>query len=556
MAKKKNTTETRPGKAKVRAAIRNRTLVVRCLRANDYAQVVAIQKACFPGVTPWSKKQFSSQLKRFSEGQIGIEIDGTLVATSSSLIINRADISPRHSFDDACANSTLSNHNPDGDTLYGIDIAVLPKHRGKRLARRIYDARKDLITEHNLRSMLIAGRMPNYHKHASKLKPETYLSRVIERDIRDPVILAQCANGFVPLHVIRNYLPSDGESCGHAVLMEWFNPEYVSHRPGRKPPIDDVRVAAVQYQMRPVASFEEFCGHVEFFVDTASDYRCDFICFPELLTNQLLSIIPKRDGDTAMDTARRLSDFTERYVALFVRLAMHYNINIIGGTHLTVENDHVYNDAYLFRRDGSVACQRKIHITPSEAQWWGVQGGDSVQVFETDCGPIAILICYDVEFPELARIARAQGAQMIFVPFNTDIRPSYLRVRTCAAARCIENNVYCILSGPVGNLPLVDGSDIHYAQACILTPSDIPFSRDGIGAEGAPNIETLCIHELDMSLLRYTHSEGSVRTWLDRRHDMYQLSYGGRRVTDTLTPEHMPTPSAQADTTTASQVRK
>jgi predicted amidohydrolase len=204
---------------------------------------------------------------------------------------------------------------------------------------------------------------------------------------------------------------------------------------------------------------------------------------------------------------------------------MKYNVNIIGGSHLTVENDKLYNIAYLFRRDGSVARQYKLHITPGEARWWGVRPGKSVEVFDTDRGRIAILICYDVEFPELTRIAAAKGATILFVPFNTDIRSGYMRVRTCAAARCIENGIYAVLAGPIGNLPFVDGADIHYGQACILTPSDVSFARDGIAEEATPNVETMVVCELNLDTLRKNRRNGTVRPWMDRRTDIYSVTW-------------------------------
>jgi predicted amidohydrolase len=154
-----------------------------------------------------------------------------------------------------------------------------------------------------------------------------------------------------------------------------------------------------------------------------------------------------------------------------------------------------------------------------------VEAGNHIEVFDTDRGRIAILICYDIEFPELARIAVSQGAEMIFVPFNTDIRAGYLRVRYCAQARCVENNVYCILSGACGNLPQVEGADVHYAQSCILTPSDVPFSRDGIGSEATPNVETMVVHDIDLNLVSSTRTNGAVRTWVDRRKDVYHVVY-------------------------------
>src|SRR6185503_7449485 len=214
------------------------------------------------------------------------------------------------------------------------------------------------------------------------------------------------------------------ESGGYAVFMEWLNPE---HYPAGAPAaVRTVRVAAVQYQMRPVASFEEFAQQCEFFIDTASEYRMDFLLFPEMITNQLQMLVPAPESSL---TARRLDEFTPRYTDFFTRMAMKYNLNIVGGTHLTVENEKLHNIASLFRRDGSVEKQYKLHISSSEAKWWGVSAGDEVRVFDTDRGKIAILIGDDVLFPESARIACSKGANLLFVPFNTDIRSAYMRIR-------------------------------------------------------------------------------------------------------------------------------
>ncbi|MEQ9065156.1 MAG: carbon-nitrogen hydrolase family protein, partial [Gimesia chilikensis] len=208
--------------------------------------------------------------------------------------------------------------------------------------------------------------------------------------------------------------------------------------------------------------FDEYAQQCEFFLDTASDYKCDFILFPELFTTQLLSCVePTRPGQAA----RRLAEFTPQYLDFFTEMAVKYNVNVIGGSQFVVEHGTLYNTSYLFGRDGSIGKQYKIHITPSERKWWGVSPGDRVEVFDTDCGRIAIQICYDIEFPELTRIAAQKGAQIVFVPFNTDTRHGYLRVRHCAQARCVENHLYVAISGCTGNLPFVENADIHYAQS-------------------------------------------------------------------------------------------
>jgi predicted amidohydrolase len=274
--------------------------------------------------------------------------------------------------------------------------------------------------------------------------------------------------------------------------------------------------------MRPISSFDEFAQQCEFFIDTASEYRMDFLLFPEMLTNQLQVLVQMPESSA---TARRLDEFTPRYLELFTKMAMKYNLNIIGGSHLAVEHDKLYNIASLFRRDGSVERQYKLHVSPSESRWWGVSAGDEVRVFDTDRGKIAILVGDDIAFPEVARIAASKGAYLLFVPFNTDIRSGYMRIRSCAQARCIENGMYGVLAGPIGNLPFVQGADIHYGEACILTPCDVPFARDGVAEEATPNVETMVVHELDIEALRRHRLTGSVRTWLDRRQDLYGVRY-------------------------------
>jgi predicted amidohydrolase len=255
---------------------------------------------------------------------------------------------------------------------------------------------------------------------------------------------------------------------------------------------------------------------------TAAEYRCDFLVYPELLTTQLQVLL---DEERPGVSARRLDEFTDRYLEFFSQAAIRYNVNIIGGTHLILEEDKLYNAAYLFRRDGSVDRQLKLHITPAEQHWWGVTPGDEFRIFETDRGPIAILICYDVEFPELARVASEMGARIFFVPYNTDLRQAHMRVRSCALARCIENHVYCVTAGAVGNLPFIEGADIHYGESAVLTPCDVPFPRDGIATEATPNVEAMLVHDLDMATLRRNRRTGAVRPWHDRRTDLYRVHF-------------------------------
>ncbi len=154
-----------------------------------------------------------------------------------------------------------------------------------------------------------------------------------------------------------------------------------------------------------------------------------------------------------------------------------------------------------------------------------MKGGDKLQVFDTDAGKIGICICYDVEFPELARLYAEQGMEILFVPFLTDTQNGYTRVRHCAQARAIENECYVATAGCVGNLPKVNNMDIQYAQSAIFTPSDFSFPTNSIKAEATPNTEMTIIADVDLSMLKELHNHGSVHTLKDRRKDLYDLNW-------------------------------
>jgi predicted amidohydrolase/GNAT superfamily N-acetyltransferase len=497
-------------------------LEVRPLQLSDFDRIVEMQRACFPDMPTWSEDHVRSQIEHFPEGQIGVTYDGELVASSCSLIVDYDLCSDWHDWKAVADGGMIRNHNPKGDVLYGIEIQVHPDFLGMRLARRLYEARKSLVRDRNLKGIVIGGRIPGYAASKESLSAHEYVQKVEEKTLYDPVLTTQLANGFELKQLIADYLPSDEDSAGWATHMEWVNVDYRPFQKRTMRAVQMVRIAAVQYRMRPVESFEEFERQCTFFTDTAGDYKCDFVLFPELFTTQLLSLVSAR---RPAEAARHLAEFTPRYLELFSELALRYHVNIVGGSNFIVEDGHLYNASYLFGRDGSIQRQYKIHITPAEWRWWGVTGGDKVEVFDTDCGRVAIMICYDIEFPELARIAARKGAQILFVPYNTDERAGYLRVRNCAMARCIENHVYAVLSGCTGNLPQVQNADLHYAQSGIYTPADIAFSRDAIAAESTPNVETMIMQDLDIEQLRRHRYKGTTQNWRDRRTDLYRVRY-------------------------------
>ncbi len=494
------------------------------LLLSDFDAMVKMQARCFPGMKTWSKEQIKSQLEIFPEGQLALTVGNKLAGTASTLIVSGDHHTQWHDWRLMTDGGFIRNHDPRGETLYGMEIMVDPKFRGMRLSRRLYDARKELARRLNLRRIVIGGRIPGYGKHAPKMSAEDYVQRVMSKELVDPVLTPQLANGFLLKGLIPKYFPGDADSRGYATHLEWENPHYRPPEEARRQPPVQVRLCLVQYQMRRVKSFAEFAAQAEFFIDLASDYRSDFVLFPELFTTQLLSITPPERPGLA---ARRLAKFTRRFVTTMRDLAIKHNVNVIAGSQFVVERGKLYNVSFLCRRNGTVASQKKLHTTPNERKWWGVSSGDRLEVFDTDRGKIAILLCYDVEFPELARLAASRGANIFFVPFNTDERYGYLRVRHCAQARAIENQVYVAIAGCAGLMQGVENEDIHYSQCAIFTPSDFPFARDAIASESTPNIETVVVHDVDVALLHHNRAAGAARPWVDRRSDLYRVVFPG-----------------------------
>lgn len=274
--------------------------------------------------------------------------------------------------------------------------------------------------------------------------------------------------------------------------------------------MDPLRVAALQYFIRPVDSFDGFADQVSALVAAAADYDTRLVVFPEYFTTQLLTLgALDRPID---DQVRRLADHLPRYLELMAGLARRHDVYMVGGT-IPVRGDGddvVHNDAFVFTPRGEHAVQGKLHMTRFEKEEWRVSPRTALRVFDADFGRFAVAVCYDVEFPEIVRAAARRGAHLLAVPSCTDDRRGFLRVRTCAHARAIENHLYVVHACTVGSLPMVPAVHLNYGQASILTPSDFAFPRDGILAEGHPNDESMVIGDLDMDAIERSRSFGAV----------------------------------------------
>ncbi len=505
-------------------------LILRNAEPADAMKIVRLSSRIYGKGEGYTAAQIRGQINNFPDGQYVAEYEGRIVGYCATLILPERAAFSGQSWHEITGQGYGTRHDENGDVLYGMEVCVDSRFRRLRIGQRFYRKRQELCQHYELKGIAFGGRMPGYNRRKRRYPdPTDYLDAVLNKEVSDQVINFQLTHGFQPKRVIKGYDPTDKASGGNAVLMFWTNPLAPEVRGGKADGLIDrlpasVRVATVQFMMRRITQIEEFEEQVEYWVDVAADYNSDFVCFPELFTLELLSIsTEKLPPEKAI---HEVADYTERYVAFMEKLAVSYNINIVGGTHPTrMDGGEIRNIAYVFLRDGSVHTQQKLHPTPSEARWWNIRGGYGADVIQTDCGPIGVMICYDSEFPELPRHLVNQGALLLFVPFCTDERRGYLRVRYCCHARAVENQCYVVTSGVVGNIPNVENMDVHYAESAILTPSDFPFARDGVAADTAPNTETIAIADLSLADLATSRQSGSVQNLKDRRFDLYRVHW-------------------------------
>ena len=301
---------------------------IRTLQMEDYEQLSQSFTRVYSDGSDvfWTREQIKKLIDIFPEGQIVTVVDDKIVGCALSIIVDYNLVKNDHTYAQVTGNETFSTHNPHGNILYGIEVFIHPAYRGLRLARRMYEYRKDLCESLNLKAIMFGGRIPNYHKYADKLRPREYINKVRQKEIYDPVLTFQLSNDFHVRKVMRNYLPNDEESKHFACLLQWDNIYYEPSPQDAITKKSTVRVGLVQWQMRPYRSLDDLFEQVEYFVDAVSDYQSDFVLFPEYFNAPLMARFNNEGESTAI---RGLARYTEEIRERFIKLAISYNINII-----------------------------------------------------------------------------------------------------------------------------------------------------------------------------------------------------------------------------------
>ena len=205
----------------------------------------------------------------------------------------------------------------------------------------------NLNEEDDLRRIIAGGRLYNYQEHSEAMTPEEYVEQVSAGNIKDQVLSFQLAQGFVVRRILKNYV-IDPRSRNCATFIEWTTPDH-------KPQLDEpgkVRLASVQYHMRRVKDWDDFAAQMAF--------------------ERARTAMVRRDHGAVRELAR----LAPRFIELMQQQARRYNTHIIAGSHPIEEKGKLFNKSLCFGPDGSYVAQSKLHITPSEARWWGVSAGD------------------------------------------------------------------------------------------------------------------------------------------------------------------------------------
>lgn len=274
-------------------------------------------------------------------------------------------------------------------------------------------------------------------------------------------------------------------------------------------------VAVAQYPVERLASWESYAAKLECWVSDAAAHGAKLAVFPEYGAMELAALDPATMGDLSGSLVS-VAALLPPVDALHAELAVRFDIHILASSGPFRRTDGSYvNRARLFAANGKIGVQDKLIMTRFEREQWGIAAGGPLRVFDTALGRIGVLICYDSEFPLLARAQIEAGAQLLLVPSCTDSLHGYWRVRLAAQARALEGQCYALQAPLVGNADWSPAIDINRGAAGIFGPPDGEFPDDGILALGPLDTGRWLFGEIDLARVGSLQASGAV---LNRRH--------------------------------------
>jgi ribosomal protein S18 acetylase RimI-like enzyme len=214
-------------------ALESDSVSIRPTAVADIPEIVRLQEESFAELAKlgniWHPQELESHLNIFPEGQLVAELEGKIVGSATSLIVNLNPNYADHTWTGITGNGMLTTHLPAGDTLYGADISTHPKVRHRGIGHKLYQGRKDIAMRMNLKRMIAGGRLYNYCDYSEKLTPLEYALEVVHGKLHDLVLSFDLINGFKFVKILPNYL-DDARSLNYASFIEWTNPHYVPNQ--------------------------------------------------------------------------------------------------------------------------------------------------------------------------------------------------------------------------------------------------------------------------------------------------------------------------------------
>jgi predicted amidohydrolase len=278
----------------------------------------------------------------------------------------------------------------------------------------------------------------------------------------------------------------------------------------------NVKVASAQYDISFLENWPSYQSKVERWVVEAIEQDAKILLFPEYASMELASLFGKEVYSSLSKQLAAMQSLHDDYLELFQGLAEKYQCIIQSGTFPVKTDSGAYrNRAYLFMPDGRIDYQDKLMMTRFENEQWLIQKGEELKCFDTEYGKIAISICYDSEFPMLARKQVEAGANLILVPSCTDTMAGYHRVKIGCQARALENQCYVVQATLVGDAPWSEAVDVNIGAAAIYTPVDRGFPDNGILAVGRLNAVQWVIAEVSLSACGTVREQGQVFNYRD-----------------------------------------
>lgn len=278
----------------------------------------------------------------------------------------------------------------------------------------------------------------------------------------------------------------------------------------------NIKIATAQYDVGFFKDWHEYTSKIESWIKEAVLQNADILLFPEYFSMELASLLGVEVYSSLSKQLIELQIFHQAFLDLFQNLAQTHHCIIQAGTFpVQLASGSFRNRAYLFMPDGQIDFQDKIMMTRFEKEQWFIEGGDALKCFDTALGKIAINICYDSEFPLLARHQVEAGANLILVPSCTDTLAGYHRVKIGCQARALENQCYVVQAPLVGLAEWSEAVDINVGAAGVYTPVDRGFPDNGLLAMGEFNQTQWLFAELCLADCATVRAQGQVFNYRD-----------------------------------------